>query len=108
MGYISNIKHFLSEDGNIPVSITPEARDLANFLALIIDSATCAFPVKIFKTGIRCNEPGCKGSVITYLSNAHTGIDWNCTDCENWGTISDWQGTKWDNTISFRFFNNYN
>jgi len=38
--YITNFQHFLNEEGNIPTDMPKEARELANFLALLIDDAS--------------------------------------------------------------------
>ena len=38
--HITNFKHFLNEEGNIPKDMPKEARELANFLALLIDEAS--------------------------------------------------------------------
>lgn len=62
--YVTNFQHYLDEHGNIPTSMPKEARELANFLALLIDDASTgdydAEPV------IRCIEKGCEG-LIVYL-----------------------------------------
>jgi hypothetical protein len=38
--YITNFQHYLDKDGNIPKDMPKEARELANFLALLIDEAS--------------------------------------------------------------------
>jgi len=38
--YISNLTHSLDEQGNIPKQIPKEAREMANFLALVVDATT--------------------------------------------------------------------
>ena len=42
--FISNLTHFLDEKGNIPKEMTKEGREMASFLALIVDAATKDYP----------------------------------------------------------------
>ena len=56
--YISNLLHFLDEKGNIPGEMPREAREMAHFLALVVDSTTGMMNNKYSATGIRCFERG--------------------------------------------------
>lgn len=38
--YITNMTHFLDESGNIPKEMPKKGRELASFLALLIDDFT--------------------------------------------------------------------
>ena len=38
--YISNMQHFLDKTPNIPKQMPKEARELASFMALVVDSTT--------------------------------------------------------------------
>jgi len=93
--HITNFKHFLDENGNIPTDMPKEARELANFLALLIDDATNgdydAEPT------IRCTEKGCEGLVVAFVTHDTDDIYWVCPLCKTNGYITDWRGTKWDN-----------
>ena len=42
--YISNLQHFLNEQGNIPAEMPKKNREMAGFHALIVDSATKDYP----------------------------------------------------------------
>jgi hypothetical protein len=94
--YISNFQHFLNEEGNIPTDMPKKARELANFLALLIDDASTgdydAEPT------IRCIEKGCKGLIVPTLIEDENEIYWVCIECKKKGVIADWRGTKWDNS----------
>jgi hypothetical protein len=72
-----------------------EARELANFLALLIDEASTgdydAEPV------IRCIEKDCEGVIVPTLIEENDEIYWVCVVCKTKGVISNWRGTKWDN-----------
>ncbi|WP_163710256.1 hypothetical protein [Mangrovibacterium lignilyticum] len=93
--YITNFQHFLDEQGNIPVTMPKEARELANFFALLVDDASLedydAAPT------IRCIEKNCEGLIIPIMVFDTDEIHWSCTRCEAKGIITGWQGTKWDN-----------
>lgn len=56
--YITNFTHYLDEEGNIPTTMPKEARELANFLALVIDASTDYESESGFETGIRCSIKG--------------------------------------------------
>ena len=95
--YISNMTHFLDNEGNIPTTMPKEARELASFLALVVDEATKYYPHKVCNTDIRCFNPTCDSTIITEFIEDDEKIHWGCGDCENAGTISEWQGSRWDN-----------
>ncbi len=96
--YISNFTHFLDEQGNIPTTMPKEARELANFLALIIDAATDYESESGFETAIRCFNRGCEGTVQSIiLIDQDYVIHWRCNACENEGIISEWEDSRWDN-----------
>ncbi len=95
--YISNITHFLDEQGNIPKQMPKEARELASFLALVVDFTTQNNPSTLTNAGIRCFNKGCHGQVKSALTPDNKEIHWFCPECENEGVISNWQGSKWDN-----------
>ncbi len=93
---ITNFQHFLDENGNIPSDMPKEARELASFLALLIDDASTgdydAEPV------IRCIEKGCVGLIVPTLIEDENEVFWVCPICKTKGIITDWRGTKWDNS----------
>ena len=95
--YISNMTHFLDETGNIPKQTPSEARELASFLALVIDTTTKNSPFTLTQTEIRCFEKGCKGLIKSEVMKENNDIHWVCSKCENEGRISGWNLTKWDN-----------
>ena len=97
MGYITNIQHWLDENGEIAEEMHAEAKELSGFQVLIIDETTKAFPAFNYNTELRCNMKGCQGSVVSVLPDRDSPLKWRCTACENFGIISGWQGTKWDN-----------
>ena len=95
--YISNITHFLNESGDIPKQIPEEARELASFLALVVDTTTKRNNPFLSSTEIRCFIDNCEGIIESELVKTKKEIHWICPNCQNEGIISEWQGTKWDN-----------
>jgi hypothetical protein len=95
--YISNMTHFLDETGNIPKQMPKEARELASFMALVVDTITKNSPTSLTSTDIRCFEKGCHGLIKSEIVGKKDEIHWVCSKCQNEGVIGEWQGTKWDN-----------
>ena len=94
--YITNFIHYLDATGNIPKQMPREARELANFLALVVDSTTKTKQSSLTSTDIRCFIKGCYATVKSTLRPEANEIYWYCPDCENEGVISQWEGTRWD------------
>jgi hypothetical protein len=95
--YITQMAHFLDEEGNIPKQIPKASRELGSFLALVVDATTKEKSTIDIQTGIRCFRKKCEGLIISELQNPKDEIYWRCTKCKNEGTIGSWQGTRWDN-----------
>jgi hypothetical protein len=91
------MQHFLDAKGNIPKQMPKEARELASFFALVIDSTTKNIPFTLTQTDIRCFEKGCQGLIKSEILKANNEIHWRCSKCKNEGRISGWKLTKWDN-----------
>jgi hypothetical protein len=100
--YISNMTHFLDGTGNIPKKIPKEARELASFFALVIDTTSKINPLTLTPTDIRCFESGCLGTIKSELLAEGDEIHWLCSKCLNEGRISGWQGTRWDNSRNIK------
>jgi hypothetical protein len=95
--YIINMTHYLDETGNISKRMHREARELAGFFALVIDTTTLKLPTKLTSTDIRCFKKGCQGTTRVEILHSSDEIHWMCSKCPNEGRISGWQETKWDN-----------
>ncbi len=83
--YISNMQHFLDQSGNIPKQMPKEARELASFMALIIDTTTKNNPKTLTFTEIRCFEKGCQGMIRSEILRKTDEIHWKCQECPNEG-----------------------
>ena len=91
------MQHFLDETGNIPKKMPKQARELASFMALVVDITTKTLPTTLTLTDIRCFQKGCQGIIKSEVLKANNEIHWKCSKCPNEGVISEWQKTKWDN-----------
>ena len=95
--YITNFTHYLDPEGNIPITMPKEARELANFLALVIDASTDYESESGFETGIRCFNEGCEVTIQNeFLFDQNHEIHWKCNKSDNEGLISVLEGSKWD------------
>ena len=91
------MQHFLDEKGNIPKNMPKQARELASFMALIVDTTTKKIPFTLSQTDIRCFKKKCEGLIKSEVLKENNEIHWVCSECDNEGMISDWKLTKWDN-----------
>jgi hypothetical protein len=96
--YITQMPHFLDEQGNIPKQMPKEARELASFMALVVDTTSKNCPKTLTITDIRCFEKGCQGLIKSEILGKNDDVHWVCNHCPNEGVISHWQKTKWDNS----------
>jgi hypothetical protein len=64
---ISNMHHFLDAKGNIPKEMPEEAREMASFLALVVDATSKKIPITLTSTEIRCFEKRCEGTIKSEL-----------------------------------------
>ena len=94
---MSQMPHFLDDKGNIPTEMPKEARELASFMALVVDTISKTCPQTLATTDIRCFQKGCQGIIKSEIIGKNDDVHWVCSKCENEGVISEWQGTKWDN-----------
>ena len=79
-----------------------EARELASFMALVIDTTTKNCPNTLTLTDISCFEKGCQGLIKSEILRKDADVHWVCNKCPNEGVISKWQKTKWDNSSNIK------
>jgi hypothetical protein len=96
-----NMQHFLDENGSTD-QIPAEVKELADHFGAIVAVVTLDFTGRtIVVSGITCRNPkspGCSGSIIGCLGRDIENIEWYCSDCEDSGVITGWDGTLWDCT----------
>ena len=99
MTMITNIRHFLDEEGDVP-DLPKEALDLVAYLTSIIEAATMEDECSPELDEVKCrqivNAKRCPGDVDVILLPESTEIEWQCAVCGEDGVISGWEGTKWD------------
>jgi len=101
--WISNIRHFLDDDGMIPEDLPGPAFRLANYFGSIVEVVSSRKDHEKLHTGIKCRRrPGCKpcpGEILAIIDEQNNfAINWHCTNCDDNGFISGWQGTIYDNS----------
>ncbi|NQY81438.1 MAG: hypothetical protein HRT47_14120 [Candidatus Caenarcaniphilales bacterium] len=100
MSLITNITHFLDENGEIP-ELPEESIVLLKFLTDIISEVSKEIDEPIICTSVECREPNgttCSGEIDAWChDDGH--IEWICNECNENGTISHWRECQWDNSI---------
>lgn len=99
MAIITNLRHFLDEDDEIP-ELPPEAQELFSFLTGIVEAATLAFRAPVTFANVQCrtvtDDTPCDGDIEVWMDHDDNYIGWECLECGEEGSISDWEGTPWD------------
>jgi hypothetical protein len=103
--WISNMRHFLDEDGMITIDLPQPAFRLANYFGTIVKAVSCHQDREKLHTGIKCRRrPGrkpCPGEILALIDKQNDFvINWHCTKCDDNGLISGWQGTIYDYSAS--------
>jgi hypothetical protein len=93
MALITNIKHFLDEDGDLS-ELDFESIELLAFLTAIIESASVAYERPASLASVSCCK--CDGEIEVWVCPDSHIIGWECLECEEEGSISNWEGTQWD------------
>jgi hypothetical protein len=93
MALITNIMHFLEEDGSV-AELNLESIELLAFLTAIIESASIAYERPASLASVNCRK--CDGEIEVWVCPDSHIIGWECLECEEEGTISNWEETQWD------------
>ena len=96
--WITNIQHFLNEDGDI-APIEGPARKIAEYTGEIISCATSQGKgggIHQCKCRRRPDHKKCEGIIEAYIDKATNEIFWQCPVCYDNGRISYWEETQWD------------
>lgn len=99
MALKADLRHFLDEEGN-ELELTEQAKTVFKFLTKIVSSVSQNIEQPLIDVDLKCNTRAhglsCKGSIeAAYIEIGM--IEWHCDTCEAAGTISNWQGSIWDN-----------
>jgi hypothetical protein len=93
--YVTDLQHYLDGDGEIVAQMPEEARQLASFLALLVDEASGDPTLEFTESAVRCRIAECNGQIRASI-NASKEILWQCPICGHNGVIRNWVNTKWD------------
>ena len=93
--HITDLTHFLDENGQAPIDAPEQLRDALGFFGSIVEAGS-SHPVGTrFSSTIPCRrEP--KKSRLTITNGIDGVMCWECPDCGENGCISKWQGSSYD------------
>jgi hypothetical protein len=96
---VTNIQHFLDDNGEVP-DLPPEAQELLSFLAAVVQAATITYgqPMTLLED---LGHPviggtSCTGNLEVWVYAESNEIGWECLECGEEGIVTDWEGTAWD------------
>jgi hypothetical protein len=93
---VADLHHFLDMTDDTPAP----ARRLGEHLASIVAAATAGDAGTAWESALPCrrrpaNRP-CPGRIIVICTQPDTPIGWQCSRCDDDGTISNWAATPYD------------
>lgn len=95
----ADFSHFLDEKGKA-LSLTEQASVIFTFLKQIVSAVTFEIELPLIEVDLQCKTRAmgltCDGSIDAYCHD-NTIIHWHCDNCQASGTITNWQGSLWDN-----------
>lgn len=98
--WVTDLRHFLDERGQIAAALTGAGRSIAEHVARIVVMTSGAARGEAVETGVRCRRrPGrvpCTGTIRASLDGKSDDVCWNCPECADRGVVSGWRGTLWD------------
>jgi hypothetical protein len=93
--WIIDITHYLDEEGNI-ASDRPSTIALAGYWGSLIVMATSRDTEFIVKCRRRPKHKHCLEPIDGFIDPESNDIVWECAECGDNGSISNWRGTVWD------------
>jgi len=94
--YITDLTHFLDENGLPPVDAPRQLLKVLAFLGNIVKAGS-SHPVGTqFSSAVPCRRRLCSRLSLTIVNGRDDTIRWECPDCGENGYISKWQGTDYD------------
>lgn len=96
--WVTDITHFLDEEGDIAGESAPAIR-FAEYLVSIISLISHPKPVPV-ELSVSCrrrpHRKPCKGQIEGHIAPYTEDIVWWCPLCGDSGFITNWKGTIWD------------
>ncbi len=94
--YITDLTHFLDDNGLPPVDAPRRMLRMLAFLGSIVRAGS-SHPVGTqFPSAIPCRRRPCHRRGLTIANESNGNIRWECPDCGENGYISKWQGSDYD------------
>ena len=99
---VTDLRHFLDEDGQLPDELPGPALRLVRHHGAIVEWVTIWNLYAPNPTNVACRRrPGrtpCPGTIVAGTADDSDAIVWICPECRDQGWIGGWQGTPWDRT----------
>lgn len=86
----SGIENSIDESENFQKEIPRQAREMSDFIHLVINETLKTLPGILSPTGIRCFRKRCTGVISSEVNLDNNEIHWKCSKCMNNGTITRW------------------
>lgn len=100
MALVTDLQHYLDQNGAIPSEIPTPVLKTAHFLGSITGWVTMNPTARSKETNVSCRHSSgrrrCPGTVFAQLASDGTMIAWECPICGDNGIIHGWKGTMWD------------
>ncbi len=94
--YITDLTHFLDENGLPPVDAPRRLLKLLAFLGSILKAGSSHPTGAQFSSAVPCRRRFCSRLSLTIANGRDGTIRWECPDCGENGYISKWQGSYCD------------
>jgi len=98
--WITDLRHYLDEEGLLPEGLPGPALSIALFLGSIVGWVTSHPDGTYEMTNVTCrrtpNHRRCVGDIAARLEPDRTAITWECPLCGDNGVIRGWESTLWD------------
>ena len=98
--WITDMRHYLDDEGTLSDRLPGPALNLALFLGSIVGWVTSHEPGTYEQTNVACRRaPGrrrCPGDIFARVDQDGTTISWECPVCRDNGFIRGWEDTLWN------------
>lgn len=103
--WITDIRHYLDDNGFMSATMPGPARKMAEYMAAIIEAATArpageAWAAAAAPCRRRPGNKACPGRIIVRRTQVPAEIAWRCPKCGDNGVVSGFDGTAWDLSTS--------
>jgi hypothetical protein len=101
MAWMTDMRHYLDNEGTIPEDIPKAALRLAEYFGSVVTFASALITEdELNSTPVACRRrPGrkpCAGKIRVDFRDPDFAILWECPLCKDGGVIAGWKETQWD------------